>query len=294
MEFFKTPNIDFLSKRRIFLTISGIVVSLSLILLFTKGPNYGIDFTGGTLLHIHTDNDISPSDLRSALADIGLAKSEIQDVSLKEHIIKYSENIEPDSIVKFLTKKLNTTIEIERTEKVGPRIGHELRLRAIYAVLIGMLLMLIYIAIRFNLPFGIAAILAIFHDVTITLGVFVLLSRDISVPIIAAFLTIVGYSINDSIVVSDRIRENLRRRQGKFIDIANRSINETLSRTIITSGTTLLVLIVLLLLGGPLLFDFALALTIGVVVGTYSSIFVVAALVTEYEEMKRKRARRRR
>ena len=294
MEFFKTPNIDFLSKRRIFLTISGIAVLFSLILLFTKGPNYGIDFTGGTLLHIHTDNDIPPSDLRSALAEIGLAKSEIQDVSLKEHIIKYSENIEPDSIVKFLTKKLNTTIEIERTEKVGPRIGHELRLRAIYAVLIGMLLMLIYIAIRFNLPFGIAAILAIFHDVTITLGVFVLLSRDISVPIIAAFLTIVGYSINDSIVVSDRIRENLRRRQGKFIDIANRSINETLSRTIITSGTTLLVLIVLLLLGGPLLFDFALALTIGVVVGTYSSIFVVAALVAEYEEMKRKRARRRR
>jgi preprotein translocase SecF subunit len=294
MEFFKTPNIDFLSKRRIFLAISGIVVLFSLVLLFTKGPNYGIDFTGGTLLHIHTDNDISPSDLRSALAEIGLAKSEIQDVSLKEHIIKYSENIESDSIVKFLTKKLNTTIEIERTEKVGPRIGHELRLRAIYAVLIGMLLMLIYIAIRFNLPFGIAAILAIFHDVTITLGVFVLLSRDISVPIIAAFLTIVGYSINDSIVVSDRIRENLRRRQGKFIDIANRSINETLSRTIITSGTTLLVLIVLLLLGGPLLFDFALALTIGVVVGTYSSIFVVAALVAEYEEMKRKRARRRR
>ncbi len=294
MEFFKTPNIDFLSKRRIFLTISGIAVLFSLILLFTKGPNYGIDFTGGTLLHIHTDNDIPPSDLRSALAEIGLAKSEIQDVSLKEHIIKYSENIEPDSIVKFLTKKLNTTIEIERTEKVGPRIGHELRLRAIYAVLIGMLLMLIYIAIRFNLPFGIAAILAIFHDVTITLGVFVLLSRDISVPIIAAFLTIVGYSINDSIVVSDRIRENLRRRQGRFIDIANRSINETLSRTIITSGTTLLVLIVLLLLGGPLLFDFALALTIGVVVGTYSSIFVVAALVAEYEEMKRKRARRRR
>ena len=294
MEFFKTPNIDFLSKRRIFLTISGIAVLFSLILLFTKGPNYGIDFTGGTLLHIHTDNDIPPSDLRGALAEIGLAKSEIQDVSLKEHIIKYSENIEPDSIVKFLTKKLNTKIEIERTEKVGPRIGHELRLRAIYAVLIGMLLMLIYIAIRFNLPFGIAAILAIFHDVIITLGVFVLLSRDISVPIIAAFLTIVGYSINDSIVVSDRIRENLRRRQGRFIDIANRSINETLSRTIITSGTTLLVLIVLLLLGGPLLFDFALALTIGVVVGTYSSIFVVAALVAEYEEMKRKRARRRR
>ncbi len=292
MEFFKTPNIDFLSKRRIFFTISGTLVLISLILLFTKGPKYGIDFTGGTLLHIHTEKDISPSALRSALSKKGLAKAEIQDVSLKEHIIKYSQNMDPDSIVKFLSKNLNTKIEIERTEKVGPRIGHELRLRAIYAVLIGMLFMLIYIAIRFNLPFGISAILAIFHDVIITLGIFILLSRDITIPIIAAFLTIVGYSINDSIVVSDRIRENLKRRTGKFIDIANRSINETLSRTIITSGTTLLVLIVLLVMGGPLLFDFALALTIGVIVGTYSSIFIVAALVAEYEERKKKKIRR--
>jgi len=294
MEFFKTPNIDFLSKRRFFFTISGFFFLFSIILIFTKGPSYGIDFKGGTLLHIHTNNDVSPSDLRGALGEIGLAKSEIQDLSLKEHIIKYSEDIEPDSILKFLTKKLNTKIEIERTERVGPRIGHELRLKAIYAVLIGMLLMLIYIAIRFNLPFGIAAILAIFHDVIITLGVFILLSRDITVPVIAAFLTIVGYSINDSIVVSDRIRENLKKRQGRFIDIANRSINETLSRTIVTSGTTLLVLIVLLLLGGPLLFDFAFALTIGVIVGTYSSIFIVGALVTEYEERKKKRGVRKR
>ncbi len=294
MEFFKTPNIDFLSKRRFFFILSGTLFLLSLILLFTKGPSYGIDFTGGNLLHIHSEENISPSNLRNALSEIGLSKSEIQDVSLREHIIKYSENFDPDSIVKFLTKKLNAKIDIERTEKVGPRIGHELRLKAIYAVLIGMVFMLIYIALRFNLSFGIASILALFHDVIITLGFFVLFSREISVPIIAAFLTIVGYSINDSIVISDRIRENLKKRQGRFIDIANRSINETLSRTIITSGTTLLVLVALLFLGGPLLFDFALALTIGIIVGTYSSIYIVSALVTEYEEIKEKRKRKKR
>ncbi|MEN3046830.1 MAG: protein translocase subunit SecF [Candidatus Hydrothermales bacterium] len=293
MEFFKTPNIDFLSKRRVFFVLSSLLILSSLILLFVKGPTYGIDFTGGTLLHIHTDKDITTSTLRGALAKVNLAKSEIQEISLKEHIIKYSEDIDPDSVVNFLNKSLNLNIKVERAEKVGPRIGKELRLKAIYAVLIGMVLMLIYIAIRFNLSFGIASILALFHDVIITLGVFILLSKEITTSIIAAFLTIVGYSINDSIVISDRIRENLKKRQGKFIDIANRSINETLSRTIITAGTTLLVLIVLLFLGGPLLFDFALTLIIGIAVGTYSSIFIVAALVVEYEEIRSKKLRKK-
>ena len=293
MELFKTPNIDFLSKRRIFLAISGFLILASILLLFIKGPTYGIDFLGGTLLHIHTDRDVRTIDLRNALSEINLAKAEIQEITLREYIIKYFENIKADSLLKFLNKKLNLNIEIERSEKVGPRIGFELRLRAIYSVLVGMVLMLIYIAFRFNLPFGISSIIALFHDVMITLGFFVLFSREITVPVIAAFLTIVGYSINDSIVISDRIRENLKKRQGKFIDIANRSLNETLSRTIITGGTTLIVLIVLLFLGGPLLFDFALALLIGIIVGTYSSIFIVAALVAEYEEMKMKRLRKR-
>ncbi len=293
MELFKTPNIDFLSKKRIFFAISGFLVLTSILLLFIKGPTYGIDFLGGTLLHIYTDRDVRTIDMRNALSEINLAKAEIQEITLREHIIKYSEDLEADSLVKFLNKKLNLNIEIERAEKVGPRIGFELRLRAIYAVLIGMVLMLIYIAFRFNLPFGISSIIALFHDVTITLGFFILFSREISVSVIAAFLTIVGYSINDSIVISDRIRENLKKRQGKFIDIANRSLNETLSRTIITGGTTIIVLIILLFLGGPLLFDFALALLIGIIVGTYSSIFIVAGLVAEYEEIKMKRLRKR-
>ncbi|MEN3044380.1 MAG: protein translocase subunit SecF [Candidatus Hydrothermales bacterium] len=293
MEFFKTPNIDFLSKRRIFFILSSFLILSSLILLFVKGPTYGIDFTGGTLIHIHTDKEITTSNLRSALHKINLAKSEIQEINLREHIIKYSEDVDSDSVVNFLKKNLNLNVEIERAEKVGPRIGKELRLKAIYAVLIGMILMLIYIALRFNLSFGIASILALFHDVIITLGIFILLSKEITTSIIAAFLTIVGYSINDSIVISDRIRENMKKRQGKFIEIANRSINETLSRTIITAGTTLLVLMVLLLLGGPLLFDFALALIIGIAVGTYSSIFIVAALVVEYEETRAKKSKKR-
>ncbi len=177
-------------------------------------------------------------------------------------------------------------VRVDREEIVGPRVSRGLQLQATFVVLAGMLVILIYVAFRFTLRFGVASVVALFHDILITLGIFSIFNREITIPIIAAFLTIVGYSINDSIVVSDRIRENLRgMRKAKFDELVNASINQTLSRTIITSLTTILVLVALLVLGGPVLRDFALALLIGVMVGTYSSVFVVAPIVVEWERI---------
>lgn len=290
MKFFKTPNIDFLGKRFIAYLFSGIFVLGSILIPVIKGPRYGIDFTGGTLVQIRFERDISPGDVRAELARMGIAKAELQNYgSSRDYLIRYSEDIDPDSLVNDFGKSLKQNIILERTEKVGPRIGKEIQIKAIEAILIGMALMLIYIAFRFNFSFGVAAVIALFHDVIITLGILTLLNREITIPVIAALLTIVGYSINDSIIVSDRIRENLKKMKGNFTEIANRSINQTLSRTIITSGTTLIVVLCLLFLGGPILQDFSLALTIGIAVGTYSSIYVVASLVNEWQRGRRKR-----
>lgn len=289
MRFFKTTNIDFLGKRFFTYIISFVLVLSSILLILIKGPKYGIDFTGGTIVQIKFEKILSLEKIRSEVIKMGIKSAEIQRYgSEKEYLIKYSERIDADSIVNFFKKNLDQDIILERTENVGPRVGKELQYKAIEAVLIGMVLMLIYIALRFNFKFGVAAVIALFHDVIITLGMMVLLGREITIPLIAAFLTIVGYSINDSIIVSDRIRENLKKMKGSFFEIANKSINQTLSRTIITSGTTLFVVICLLLLGGPVLRDFSLALLIGIIVGTYSSIFIVAALVCDWER-KRKR-----
>lgn len=290
MKFFKTPNIDFLGKRFISYLFSGIFVLGSILIFVIKGPRYGIDFTGGTLVQIRFERDISLGDVRAELARMGIAKAELQNYgSSRDYLIRYSEDIDPDSLVNDFGKSLKQNIILERTEKVGPRIGKEIQIKAIEAILIGMALMLIYIAFRFNFSFGVAAVIALFHDVIITLGILTLLNREITIPVIAALLTIVGYSINDSIIVSDRIRENLKKMKGNFTEIANRSINQTLSRTIITSGTTLIVVLCLLFLGGPILQDFSLALTIGIAVGTYSSIYVVASLVNEWQRGRRKR-----
>ncbi len=284
MRFFKTPNIDFLGKRHFAYVISLILFISSLLIILLKGPKYGIDFTGGNIAQIRFERDFPPEIIRKELAKIGMGKAEIQKYgSERNYLIKYSEKIDPDSLIKIFKKNLKEEVILERAENVGPRVGKELQYKAIEAVLIGMILMLIYIALRFNFKFGIAAVLALFHDVIITLGFLVFLNREITIPVIAALLTIVGYSINDSIIVSDRIRENLKKMRGNFFDIANKSINQTLSRTIITSGTTLIVVLSLLFLGGPILRDFSLALTIGIIVGTYSSIYIVASIVNDWE-----------
>lgn len=286
---FDNPNYDFIGKRRIAFLISGTLILIGIIFMIVKGPKYGIDFTGGTLIQIHVEKKVDIAQIRQAVAKAGIASAEIQDFgSPQDFLIKYKEDIDASKVTKAIEKQLGVKVRLDRNEKVGPKVGRELKKKAINAVLLGLILMLIYITIRFDFAFGLGSVLALFHDVFITLTIFSILGKEITIEIVAALLTIVGYSINDSIVVSDRIREKLRTigknvRLDHFIDMVNRGINETLSRTIITSFTTLIVLISILIFGGPVIFDFALTLTIGVIVGTYSSIYVVAALVVEWK-----------
>ncbi len=304
MEVFKNPNYDFIGFRRKAFIISGTLILLGIISIIAHGGlKYGIDFTGGTLVQIKVEGKVADiSQIRKYVKEAGIPGAEIQNFGDKStFLVKYKTTVkeDPGDLVKFLSKKLGTKVILERTERVGPRVGKELQRKALEAILIGLLLMLVYIWIRFDLKFGVGSVLALFHDVFITIGIFSLLNKEITISIIAALLTIVGYSINDSIVVSDRIRENMRKygkikpRIDKLIETFNRSINDTISRTIITSFTTLLVLIAILIFGGPVIFNFALAITIGIVVGTYSSIYVVASLVVEWESYMAKRRKKK-
>jgi preprotein translocase subunit SecF len=299
LQIFKSPQYDIIGKRKFAYVFSLALILIGVIsIFFHHGLKYGIDFTGGTLLQIHVDKPVDTGTLRSIVSKAGIPDAEIQEFgTLGDFLIKYKEEVEVSKVKEAIEKELKAKVEVHRTERVGPRIGHELQRKAIMAILVGLVLMLIYITFRFDLRFGIGAVLALFHDVFITLGFLSIFNMDIDIPIIAALLTIVGYSINDSIVVSDRIRENVKKLGKKFpitkfVETVNRSINETLSRTVITSLTTVLVLVAILLFGGPVIFDFAFALTIGVVIGTYSSIFVVAALVVDWATFRsRKRSR---
>lgn len=288
-QIFKSPHYDIIGKRRIAFLFSGTLIIIGIIsIFFHHGLKYGIDFTGGTLIQIHVEKPVDIGTLRGFVSNAGIKDAEIQNFgTLGDFLIKYKSQVKVSKVKEALEKGVGTKVEIHRTERVGPRIGKELQRKAVWALLIGLLLMLIYITFRFDFRFGVGAVLALFHDVFITLGFISIFNMDVDITIIAALLTIVGYSINDSIVVSDRIRENLKRLGrkfpiDKFVETINRSINETLSRTIITSLTTILVLLTILIFGGPVIFDFAFALTVGVIIGTYSSIFVVAALVVEW------------
>lgn len=290
MEFFRNPKLNIIGNRKWMYVFSLALILISLLGLIVKGgPNFGVDFTGGLLLQIKTEPPVKIEDVRSALRESGL-KAEVQTFGeAGMFILRFpSEATSPEGVLDLLQNKLKSNITLLRTEMVGPSIGKKLTLQAITLVLIGMLLMLIYIWFRFDFKFGIASVIALFHDTIIALGIYTLLGREFSTPTVAAVLTLIGYSINDSIVVADRIREKLKA-FGKIIpfgrieEIFNNGVNEILSRTVITSFTTLLPLIVILIFArGTTIFDFALILTLGVVIGTYSSIGIVASIVTDW------------
>ena len=267
-------------KKFNYLSLSLIFVSI-LFLLF-KGLNYGVDFKGGTLIELRTnDNTISISDLRKSFTNMNLG-----DVSVKnfgndnDFIVKFEkkENIEENFIENLkneLKKDLGNSFNFRRVESVGPKVSSELLKSGILAILLSLGAMLIYIWIRFEWQFSLGAIAAIFHDVIITLGFFSILNLEINLSIVAAVLTIVGYSMNDTVVIFDRVRENLKKFSDiKIFDLTNISINETLSRTIITSATTLLALLSIFIFGGEILKGFSFAMILGVIIGTYSSIYI--------------------
>ena len=329
-------NIDFLGKQKIAYAFSLILIIVSIgSLIIHKGPNYGIDFVGGTLVQIKFSQKVAVSDIRNGLSDIGLKDTSVQgfgQIEDNEYLIRTSSSeTMADNLAQVISKGIEVTTgtlpEIRRVEMVGPQVGKDLKNKALLAIFYSLLFITIYISGRFELkwmlsgvtagalmgavyflsifnvsmPFLIAAalvvtlavfwtlklkyamgaIVALIHDVLITVGIFSILNLDFSLPIIAALLTIIGYSLNDTIIVFDRIRENVKGAEAKeaLPQLFNKSINETLSRTILTSLTTLIVLLALFFLGGEIIHNFAFAMIIGVVIGTYSSVFVASPVV---------------
>ena len=279
-------NINFVSKFKKANFISLIFFVLSIILISFKGLNYGIDFKGGTLIELRTETSIDTSLIRESLKTMNLGDVNVKKFGKKgDYLIKVEQKNSNNSslipeIKKTLSDYLNTEVDFRRVENVGPKVSSELLQSSVIAITLALAAMLFYIWVRFEWQFSVGSIIALFHDVTITLGIFSLLSLEINLSIIAAVLTIVGYSMNDTVVIYDRIRENLLKYNKISIsDIANLSINETLARTIITSVTTLLALFSIYILGGEILRGFSFAMILGVIIGTYSSIFVASPIL---------------
>jgi preprotein translocase subunit SecF len=340
MEFIKPGiNIDFIGKRKIAFVFSAIMILSTIFLLIWRGgPNYGVDFSGGVLVQIKLDQKRTPSEIRKALESVQLEDSIIQEFGEEgqfEYLIRIREtDVEltglSEKVKQALMLEFGQAVEMRRVEMVGPKVGEDLREKALFAIFYAILFIAIYISGRFELKwlmsiimalslalvftivsgfgmsvtwlimiamivtlalcwflklkYALGAVVALMHDVIITVGAFALADKEFSLSIIAAILTIVGYSLNDTIIVFDRIRENLRRfRRRPFEEVMNTSINETLSRTILTSTTTLVVVLALFILGGGVIHDFAFAILIGIIVGTYSSIFVASPVLLIWE-----------
>ncbi len=261
--------------------LSSILIIVSLLLLVLKGLNFGIDFKGGTLIELRaTDSKINVSSLRDKFNQMDLGDVSVKKFGNdKDFLVKFENKDNKNNIIEEIKSNLDNsfgdTYDFRRVENVGPKVSAELLKSGVIAITLSLALMLIYIWIRFEWQFSLGAILALFHDVIVTLGVFSLFSLEINLSIIAAVLTIVGYSMNDTVVIFDRVRENLRKYSDiKIFELTNISINETLSRTIITSVTTLLALLAIFFFGGEILKGFSLAMILGVIFGTYSSIYI--------------------
>ena len=274
-------NIDFMAWRKIALSVSIILATVSILSLSLKQLNYGLDFTGGSLVELHYPNEIEVGNIRQSLTNAGYEGAQVALFgSTQDVLIKLPGSVSDTlgaEIIQVLRQESSEDIDLRRIEYVGPQIGSELRDDGGLAMLLALGLMMLYIAFRFQSRFAGAAVLALIHDVIIVLGIFSLFNLDFDLTVLAALLAVIGYSLNDTIVVSDRIRENLRIQRGSDTEeVINLSLNQMLSRTIITSLTTLLVLMSLYLFGGELIKNFALALISGVVVGTYSSIYIAS------------------
>lgn len=274
-------NFDFLKYKKFFILVSASLVFLSFILIFSKGLNLGVDFKGGTTIEIRLEKKMDIEKIRNSLS-----KSKINNFSVKEFgtandLLIYTDNsISPNDIKNILEKDLKEKITIRKIETVGPKVGSELIKSAIYSVLLCLIAIFLYLWFRFEWQFSLGGIVALFHDLIITVGVFALLGLQFDLSIIAALLTILGYSINDTVIIYDRIRENLKKDSSSELSIlVNESLNNTLSRTLKTSGTTLLSIVAVLIFGGEVLRGFAFAITFGIIIGTYSSIYIASPIV---------------
>jgi preprotein translocase subunit SecF len=300
MRLFKTTSINFLGARNRWYIVSTVFIAAGLISLFVKGIDLGIDFRGGSEMIVKFQQTVQVGEIRDALGKVGLGRSEIKTYGLRQDIlIRVSEDANTGQIsdqIKGALKQAFPTnsFEILKEERIGPKIGKELRRSATYALLWSLVAIMFYVAIRFQFVYGVGAVLSLAHDVLVTLGIISILNGvipgfnlEITQEVIAAFLTIVGVSVNDTVVVFDRIRETLKiHRALPLKDAMNRSVNEMLGRTIITNGTIFTVLLVLLMFGGEVIRGFAFTLVIGQITGTYSSIYIASAVVLDTELLK--------
>jgi preprotein translocase subunit SecF len=296
MQLFKSEtHFNFMGRIKAAVTFSVVLILIGLgSVAVSGGLKFGIDFAGGTLIQLQFKSPPDIEVIRDGLKTIGLGESTIQEFGSKKDILirvqRSEEKLEAvGSIVrKSLMGKFNVDeITVERVEMVGPKVGRDLREKALLSILYAIIGIVIYISWRFELQYAIAAIIALVHDVLVTIGAFSIFDKEFTLVIVAAFLTIIGYSLNDTIVVFDRIRENLRRKgKSSISEIINTSINQTLSRTLLTSGTTLLVVIALFFFGGEIIHDFSFALLVGIFIGTYSSVFIASVFLVYWDSRK--------
>ena len=291
MKIFKSvPQIDFMGKKKLAFIFSALFLILALGGFLTKGLKYGIDFKGGTLVQIQFEQEPELKKVRELFQgklDTEVIISKFGEEANNEVLVTLSQDAikgtggELTAMVKDILQSSFKNFDIRRVDTVGPKVGSELKDKSYLAALYAFIGILIYIGFRFKVKYGVAAVVAIFHDVLITMGIFVVADKEFTLTIVAAVLTIIGYSLNDTIIVFDRIRENIKGTDDKAAmpGLFNKSINETLSRTILTSLTTLIVLLALFFLGGEIIHNFALAMIIGVIIGTFSSIFVATPIV---------------
>lgn len=282
-------NIDFINKRRIAYAISLLIIITGMAAFFIRGEkNFGIDFTGGLIMERQFAVPIDTARIRKALAEVNLGESIIQDSFNSTRFLirteKGASDIIDNKLKERFADKINEDTYILRTDMVGPSIGHELRQKATIAVIVSWIGIIAYVSIRYKFNFAVAGVLALVHDVLVAVGAFALTGREINYPVIAALLVIIGYSINDTIVIYDRIRENMKIKKGENLArIFNLSINQTLSRTLLTTFATLLSVAMLFMIGGEGIKDFAFALLVGMVSGVYSTIFVACSLVITWQ-----------
>ncbi len=292
MQFFGETRIDFISQRWKAIAVSAVIILAGLVSMIIKGgPKYGVDFLGGTVIQVHFPQAPNIGDVRQALAGAGYGDIEIKTFGAANEILLRAEKQEEgtaisDAVMNALRQAFPQNIPEERlVESVGPKIGKELRTAAIWATLISLALILVYVSFRFEFIFAVGAVIALFHDVLITLSFFSLLDMEVNLTVVAAFLTIVGFSLNDTIVVMDRIRENRRIHRDATIEkLINLSVNQTLGRTIITSLTVFTVVLILLFFGGDVIYNFAFAMTVGVIAGVYSTVYIAAPVVVEWHK----------
>ncbi|EGV30566.1 protein-export membrane protein SecF [Thiorhodococcus drewsii AZ1] len=280
-------GIDFLGKRKFAAIVSGTALVICLLSILFRGFDFGLDFTGGTVIELGYQEPVELSEIHQSLESQGFPGTTIQYFgSNRDILIRLAPQEEKDSskqsdrVFRILSQEAKGQVELRRVEFVGPQVGEELREQGGLAVLFSLIGILIYVALRFEWRFAVGAVVALVHDVLFTVGIFSIFQIQFDLTVLAAVLAVIGYSLNDTIVIFDRIRENFRRmRKGTVMEITNNSINQTLSRTIVTSGTTLLVLFALYLFGGEAISGFSLALIVGIFVGTYSTIYVATAIV---------------